>query len=113
LAGRGRRVEIFDTLGAAPAAGIARQRLHALGARNVQRGPQASTRTDPQGLTRREREILELLLQNLSNPAIARKLHRSERTVEHHVSALISKLGVASRAEVIGRAQLPASARKK
>jgi DNA-binding CsgD family transcriptional regulator len=106
-------LRIFDALGAAPAASIVRQRLHALGARDVQRGPQARTRTDPHGLTRREREILDLLVQSLSNRAIARKLHRSERTVEHHVSALLGKLGAASRAEVVGLTERPASARKK
>jgi DNA-binding CsgD family transcriptional regulator len=106
-------LRIFDALGAAPAANIVRQRLHALGARDVQRGPQARTRTDPHGLTRREREVLDLLVQSLSNRAIARKLHRSERTVEHHVSALLGKLGAASRAEVVGLTQRPASARKK
>ncbi|HEV7431510.1 MAG TPA: LuxR C-terminal-related transcriptional regulator, partial [Steroidobacteraceae bacterium] len=112
-AGLREALQIFDTLGAAPAASITRQRLHALGAHDVQRGPQASTRTDPHGLTRREREVLDLLVQNLSNQAIARKLHRSERTVEHHVSALLGKLGAASRAEVIELVRRPASAPKK
>jgi len=106
-------LRIFDALGAAPAATIVRQRLHALGARDVQRGPQPRTRTDPHGLTRREREILDLLVQRLSNRAIARKLHRSERTVEHHVSALLGKLGAGSRAEVIGLAQRSAPAPRK
>jgi DNA-binding CsgD family transcriptional regulator len=106
-------LQIFDALGAAPAATIVRQRLHALGARDVQRGPQPRTRTDPHGLTRREREILDLLVQRLSNRAIARKLHRSERTVEHHVSALLGKLGAGSRAEAIGLAQRSAPAPRK
>lgn len=96
-----RAVELFDGLGAAPAAQIARQRLRASGARGVQRGPHHRTRIDPQGLTRREREIFDLLAQGLSNQAVARRLHRSKRTVEHHVSSLLTKLGVASRADVI------------
>jgi DNA-binding NarL/FixJ family response regulator len=53
------------------------------------------------------------LVQNLSNQAIARTPHRSERTDEHHVSALLSKLGAASRAEVIGLVQPPATVPKK
>ena len=92
---------VFESLGARPAARLARQRLRALGVREVPRGPQNRTRTDPQGLTRSEREIFDLLAQGLSNQAVARRLHRSKRTVEHHVSALLTKLGVASRAEVI------------
>jgi DNA-binding NarL/FixJ family response regulator len=50
-------------------------------------------------LTTREREVLNLLAQQLSNRAIADRLHRSERTVENHVAALLGKLGVASRAD--------------
>jgi DNA-binding CsgD family transcriptional regulator len=90
---------MFDQLGATPALRIARSRLRALGARDVQRGRNTRTRDDPQGLTAREREVLELLAQQLSNRAIADRLHRSERTVENHVAALLGKLGVATRAE--------------
>jgi DNA-binding CsgD family transcriptional regulator len=89
---------LFDALGAAPAARIARQALRAAGVRDVPRGPYRAVRADPQGLSARERTVLELLQQGLSNRAIAQKLHRSERTVEHHVSALLAKLGGVSRA---------------
>jgi len=97
---------LLDELGAAPAARIARRRLRALGVRDVQRGPRSRTRVDPLGLTAREREVLELLAQRLSNRAIAERLHRSERTVENHVAALLGKLGVASRSEAVERAGL-------
>lgn len=95
---------ILDALGAVSAAKIARQRLRTLGVRGVRRGPNSHTQTDPDGLTRREREIYELVAQDLSNQVIARKLHRSERTVEHHVTALLAKLGANSRAQLIARA---------
>jgi DNA-binding NarL/FixJ family response regulator len=65
-----------------------------------QRGPYRHTRLDPLGLTQRERQVAELLAQGLSNAEIAQQLHRSERTVEHHVAALLSKLGVARRSQV-------------
>ncbi len=91
---------LLDAIGAAPAARLARQRLRALGVRDVPRGRYAAARSDPQGLTARERIVFELLREGLSNRAIAQKLHRSERTVEHHVSALLAKLGVASRSEL-------------
>ena len=74
--------------------------------RDVQRGRSTRTRVDPLGLTAREREVLELLAQRLSNRAIAEQLHRSERTVENHVAALLGKLGVASRNEAVERAGL-------
>jgi len=64
------------------------------------RGPYRATRSDPQGLTPRERCVFGLMLLGLSNRAIARRLCRSERTVEHHVTALLSKLGIASRSEL-------------
>jgi len=89
---------LFDALGAAPAARSARQALRAAGVRDVPRGPYRAVRDDPQGLSARERTVLELLRQGLSNRDIAQRLHRSERTVEHHVSALLSKLGGVSRA---------------
>lgn len=50
-------------------------------------------------LTRREREILTLLCQRLSDPEIASRLFLSPRTVEKHVSNILSKLGVDSRRE--------------
>ena len=99
----------LDALGARPAADIARQRLRALGERNARCGPQPRTRNDPMGLTRREREVYELLTQGLSNAAIAARLHRSERTVESHVACVLSKLHVGSRIELIRRARQTAA----
>jgi DNA-binding CsgD family transcriptional regulator len=96
---------LLDELGAAPAARIARRRLRALGVRDLQRGANRCTRTDPLGLTARERQVLELLAQQLSNRAIAQRLHRSERTVENHVAALLGKLGVTSRTDAAALAR--------
>lgn len=84
-------------LGARPAAEIARRRLHDRGAMKIPRGPQR----DPHGLTRREREIFDLLVQGHSSPEIAARLHRSQRTVEHHVAGVLAKMGVDSRAALI------------
>ena len=52
------------------------------------------------GVTAREAEVLGLIDQGLSNAAIAEKLYVSVRTVESHVSSLLSKLGVGSRSEL-------------
>ena len=53
-------------------------------------------------LTPREREVLELVAEGLSNRAIAERLGNSEHTVKFHVSSLLGKLGAATRAELVG-----------
>ena len=53
----------------------------------------------PFDLTRREREILGLLRQRLTNPEMAAQLFISRRTASNHVSHILSKLGAANRRE--------------
>lgn len=54
-----------------------------------------------EGLTRRERQVLEAVLDNLSNKEIAHRLHMSERTAKFHVSNLLVKHGVRKRADLL------------
>jgi DNA-binding CsgD family transcriptional regulator len=84
-------------LGARPAAAAVRRRLKELGVTAIPRGPRASTRAAPAGLTAREQEVLALLSEGLPDREISQRLFISERTVHHHVSAVLSKIGVSSR----------------
>lgn len=92
---------IFERLGAAPAAQRLRKQMRAQGIRRVPRGARTSTKNHLHGLTAREAEILTLMSKGLSNSAIAKDLYVSTRTVDHHVSAILMKLGVQSRAKAI------------
>jgi DNA-binding CsgD family transcriptional regulator/tetratricopeptide (TPR) repeat protein len=92
-------VAILDGMGAGPAARIVRRRLRALGRTTIPRGPQPTTRRNPAGLTARQLEVLELIADGLTNAQIADRLVVSIRTVDHHVSAVLQKLGVRSRDE--------------
>ncbi len=65
----------------------------------VVRGPRPGT--GPANLSRREREVFDLLLENLSNKEIGDKLHISERTVKFHVSSLLAKFSVRRRTDLI------------
>ncbi len=89
----------FERLGARAASGMAARRLRALGVRGVPRGPRSATRANVAGLTAREVEIWSLLGEERRNAEIAERLFLSPRTVDHHVSSILTKLGVRSRAE--------------
>jgi DNA-binding NarL/FixJ family response regulator len=56
-------------------------------------------------LTEREREVLDLVARGLTNPAIAKRLYLSEKTVRNHVSNVFTKLQVADRAQAVARAR--------
>lgn len=94
-----RALEIFDALGAAPAALLLRKHLRAAGVRRIPRGRRSSTRKNPFGLTTREFETLGEIKNGLSNSDIGTKLNISAKTVDHHVSAILAKLGASSRRE--------------
>jgi DNA-binding NarL/FixJ family response regulator len=88
-------LSIYQRLGS-PDAALAADLLKAQG-RKVTVAPPPPTAIDV--LSRREREVLPLLAQGLSNPSIARRLFITPKTAEHHVSSILSKLGLRNRAE--------------
>ncbi|HQR56044.1 MAG TPA: LuxR C-terminal-related transcriptional regulator, partial [Burkholderiaceae bacterium] len=96
---------IFDSLGARPAAETLRRQLRDAGVRGVARGARVATRRNPAGLTTAEMAVLELMCLDLRNAEIAARLHRSVRTIDHHVAAVLSKLGVETRLEAVRRAE--------
>jgi DNA-binding CsgD family transcriptional regulator len=95
---------LFGQLGAAVLVARCDDKLRSIGAK-VPRGARASTRANVGGLTDREVEVLELLDEGLRNAEIAARLHLSEKTVGHHVSSILAKLGVGSRLEAVRRAR--------
>jgi len=91
-------LEELQRLGAGPAAAAVRQRLRALGVA-APRGPRPATRANVGGLTTREVEVLRRVAEGRRNADIAAELVVSRRTVDHHVSSILRKLGVGSRGE--------------
>jgi DNA-binding CsgD family transcriptional regulator/tetratricopeptide (TPR) repeat protein len=98
-------LRILESLGASATAARCREQLHALGARGIPRGPRPSTAENPARLTTRELEILGLVASGLANADIARRINRSKKTVDHHVSAILAKLDVRSRTEAAAAAR--------
>lgn len=88
----------FRQLGARAAARRAAQRLDELDRPN-RRKPRAETLADPDGLSPREREVLTLLSAGRSDAEIATTLSISTKTVNKHVSAVLTKLGVRNRTQ--------------
>jgi len=86
-------------LRASAAAAVVARRLRERGVRGLPRGPRRSTRENPAELTARELEVLALVAKGLRNTEIAERLFLSKRTVDRHVSALLRKLSVRTRAQ--------------
>jgi DNA-binding CsgD family transcriptional regulator/tetratricopeptide (TPR) repeat protein len=96
-------IEISRGLGAEPLTRRVAGRMRQLGI-SVPHGPREATRANPAGLTARQLEVLSLLAEGLTNAEIADRLVVSPRTVEHHVAAVLAKLGATTRREAARRA---------
>jgi len=96
-------LDIARGLGAEPLTKHLTRRMRDLGIR-VPLGQRDATRANPAGLTTRQLEVLTLLAAGLTNTEIAERLVVSQRTAEHHVAAVLTKLGVTTRREAARRA---------
>jgi DNA-binding CsgD family transcriptional regulator len=94
-------LDLLDRLGADAVAAKVRLDLRSRGVTNVPAKRRAGTLAAPGGLTAREIEVLRLLDSGLTNAELAQKLYISAKTVDHHVSAIISKLNVRNRREAV------------
>ena len=102
-------LKIFEELSAALGVQFVRRRAASIGMAKMlprpKRGPYAKARSHPLGLTGREVQILRYVKEGLSNREISAEVNRSERTIEHHISALLSKLNARNRIEALIRIQ--------
>ena len=103
-ADRTKGVELLDRLGAVGTADRRRAELRRDGVAQVPAKPRASTRENPGGLTNRQLDVARLVARGFTNAEIAARLYISPKTTDHHVSAVLMKLGVANRRAVVVRA---------
>lgn len=96
---------LLHGLGAQRAAEVVASQLRRLGIRRVPRGPRRATRKNPANLTPRQVKVLALVAEGLTNAEIARRLYITPKTVEHHVGAILVKLGATSRIDAANRAR--------
>ncbi|HEV2811879.1 MAG TPA: LuxR C-terminal-related transcriptional regulator, partial [Solirubrobacteraceae bacterium] len=78
----------------------ARQELRRLGARTERRGSSSGADSGIASLTKREREIADLVTDRRTNREIAATLFLSDKTIESHLRNIFVKLGVSSRVDV-------------
>ena len=101
---RSRGVELLDRLGAVGSADRRRAELRRDGIATAPARPRASTRANPGGLTNRQLDVARLVARGFTNAEIAERLYISPKTTDHHVSAVLMKLGLGNRRQVVVRA---------
>jgi DNA-binding NarL/FixJ family response regulator len=94
----------LETMGAWAAADRARGVLRERGLSRVPARRRATTVANPSGLTSRQLDVARLVASGLPNAELAQKLYISPRTADHQVSAVLTKLGLGTRREVVRRA---------
>jgi DNA-binding NarL/FixJ family response regulator len=103
LARRG--LDVLDRLGAHAVAAKVRHDLRTAGVAVVPARRRATTLTNPAGLTTRQIDVLRLMGDGLTNTELAERLYLSVKTVDKHVSAILTKLEAANRRDAVRRAR--------
>lgn len=98
-------LSIFDELGATATRDFLKSKMKTQGIKNIPRGLRESTKNNPSQLTNRQIDVLQLLKEGLQNAEIADRLFISAKTVDHHISAILSKLGTNTRAKAVSEAK--------
>ena len=98
-------LDVLDQLGADVTAAWFRHELRRQGVANVPQRRRRATMANAAGLTARQIDVLHLLRDGLTNAELAQQLYISAKTADHHVSAILSKLGVGSRREAVQAAR--------
>jgi len=98
-------LNILESLGAVATINLIKQQMRESGIKKIPKGPRKSTKRNPAGLTGRQMEVLKLLTRGFSNSEIASNLFISPKTVDHHISAILSKLNLHSRTDAASFAQ--------
>jgi DNA-binding CsgD family transcriptional regulator/tetratricopeptide (TPR) repeat protein len=96
---------ILHGLGASATHEMLKAKLKRNGVKNIPRGLRESTRSNPAQLTNRQIDVLILLQDGLQNIEIANRLFISPKTVDHHVSTILSKLNVTTRGRAVTEAR--------
>ncbi len=100
-----RALDILDRLGATAVAAKVRRDLRATGTGTVPARRRSATLGNPAGLTVRQVEVLQAMHDGATNAELAARLYLSPKTVDHHVSAILSKLQVTNRRDAVRRAR--------
>jgi DNA-binding CsgD family transcriptional regulator/tetratricopeptide (TPR) repeat protein len=103
--GQKQALKILDSLGATATLNLLKTKMKERGVTSIPRGIRESTRNNPAQLTNRQIEVLNLLREGLQNAEIADRLFISNKTVDHHISAIFLKLDVNSRVRAVTKAQ--------
>jgi DNA-binding CsgD family transcriptional regulator len=98
-------IQIFTRIGAKAPAQKLVEDLRRDGHAEALARPRQSTLRNPLGLTNRQLDVLRALSEGLSNQDIGARLFVSPKTIDHHVSAILAKLEVASRGEAAAKAR--------
>lgn len=95
------RTRAVEQLGATGTADRQRVALRREGVTTVPQRPRVSTRANPAGLTNRQLDVAKLVARGFTNAEIAVRLYISPKTADHHVSAILTKLGLPNRRAVV------------